>query len=78
MNRYHSFYLADLETKIREVAMAAMKKPCIYAEHNGESKDILLVNHGKAFYNEGVRATAEMIILALEKEAEEKDDTVRD
>ena len=76
MNKYHSFYLADLETKIREVAMAAMLQPGYFKSEHRE--DHIIVNANKAFYNDGIRAMAEMIILALEKEAEEKDDTVRD
>ena len=65
MNNYHSFYLSDLENKIREVAMDSVLTPTLQAN----DADNALV----AIYNNGVLTTAETIINALRTEAEEGD-----
>lgn len=70
MNRYHSFYLADLETKIREVAMENMMWPSV--DENVSEK----FNSNAAIYNCGVREFSEFLIKALRKEAEEENGSV--
>lgn len=63
MNKYHSFYFSELETKIREVALESMDTPSMHGDQENNAR--------VAVYNEGIRDMAISLIDALEKEAEE-------
>lgn len=67
MNNYHSFYLSDLENKIREVAMNVILTPSLQADDETMKRNALA-----AVYNDGVLETADKIIDALRTEAEEE------
>lgn len=67
MNNYHSFYLSDLENKIREVAMNVILTPSLQADDETMKRNALA-----AVYNDGVLETADKIIDALRTEVEEE------
>lgn len=66
MNKYHSFYFSELETKIREVALESMDTPHM----NGDQDEN---NARVAVYNAGIKDMANSLIDALKKEADETD-----
>lgn len=66
MNKYHSFYFSELETKIREVALEIMYTPHKTGDQNEYNSRI-------AMYNDGIKDMANSLINALKKEAEETD-----
>lgn len=66
MNKYHSFYFSELETKIREVALESMRAPIL----NDDKENY---NLKTVMYNHGIKCMAEDLIDALKKEAEETD-----
>lgn len=68
MNKYHSFYLSDLENKIREVAMDSVLTPSLHADDASMKCNTLV-----AVYNAGVLTAAETIIIALRTETEDAD-----
>ena len=68
MNKYHSFYLEDIERLASQTALSLMRSPATLAT-NGVN--VQKHNDRMAFYNDGVRKMAEKIIDALRAEAEE-------
>ena len=64
MNKYHSFYFSELETKIREVALESMDTPSMHGDQDGNNARV-------AVYNAGIKDMANCLIDALKKEAEE-------
>ena len=68
MNKYHSFYLEDIERLVCQTVLSLMKSPATMAT-NGI--DVQQHNDRIAFYNDGVRKMAEKIIENLRAEAEE-------
>ena len=68
MNKYHSFYLEDIERLVCQTVLNLMKSPATMAT-NGI--DVQQHNDRIAFYNDGVRKMAEKIIETLRAEAEE-------
>lgn len=68
MNKYHSFYLSDLENKIREVAMDSVLTPSLQTDDAAMKRNAII-----AAYNDGVLTAADTIIAALRNEAEEGD-----
>ena len=63
-NKYKSFYLQDLESLIGRVAMDHMESPW-----QEDYDDVVNI----AYYNEGIRDFAAILIANLEEEAEEDD-----
>lgn len=64
MNKYHSFYLEDMERLIREVALEEMMTPMFNPDKDTDVRWI-------AYYNEGIRSMVNYLIDAIRAEAEE-------
>ena len=64
MNKYHSFYLEDMERLIREVALDEMMTPAFIPDKDMDVSRI-------AYYNEGMKSMANYLIDAFRAEAEE-------
>lgn len=74
MNRYHSFYLEDIERLVNQVALEEMMMPNFRGEPD---ENIRAMNNRIVYYNDGIRSMASYIIDALRdlaKEGEAKDE----
>ena len=68
MNKYHSFYLDDIERIVIKESMFMMRSPATMAT-NGI--DVQQHNDRIAFFNDGIRKMTTQIIEDLRKIAEE-------
>lgn len=68
MNKYHSFYLADIEALIRYVALEELMVPPYTLDHEEDAQARI---QRVAYYNDGIKSMANYLIDAFRAKAEE-------
>ncbi len=72
MNKYHSFYLADIETLIRYVALEELMVPPYTLDSKEDAQARI---QRVAYYNDGIKSMANYLIEALRDLAKEEGST---